>query len=301
MIELPPNQRLTAPDRWPVVGEKAPRTSDAPWAISLYGCIETPRVFTLAEIAAMPQATLVTDIHCVTRWSKLERTFTGIWLSDLLSHCNPLPTARFISFVARSERNHTTSLLLKDALTLRTFIALTAEGEPLAEIHGGPIRTVVPGRYFYKSLKWLEKIELLSEDKLGYWEAEAGYHNHADPWAEERYIAADIATDISGPLLERALRNRDFRGLDLRGLLASGRDLTHLLASGALLRDAHFEGATLMGADFTGANLSNAHFSNADLTNACFVDADVEGADFAGAILTGTDFTGASLFGTTFD
>jgi DMSO/TMAO reductase YedYZ molybdopterin-dependent catalytic subunit len=294
---LPPNQRLAAPDKWPVVGEKSPRKSDAPWTVTVQGCVKTPCVFTLSEIAAMPQSVFTTDIHCVTRWSKLQRTFTGVWLADILVLCEPTPTARFVSFVARSDRNHSTSLLLSDALALPTFIALTSEGQSLEEIHGGPIRTIVAGRYFYKSLKWLEKIELLEEDKLGYWESEAGYHNNADPWAEERYIAPNIPAHI----LNRALQNKDFTGLDMRGLLASGLDLENLVAPNALLRDAHFENANLSNANFTNANLSNAHFQGANLAGASFRNADVEGANFAGANITGADFTGASLFGTTFD
>jgi DMSO/TMAO reductase YedYZ molybdopterin-dependent catalytic subunit len=295
--KLPPNQRLAAPNKWPVVGEKAPRKSDAPWTITVQGCVKTPLTFTLAEIAAMPQSVFTTDIHCVTRWSKPQMTFTGVWLADMLNLCLPLSSAQYVSFIARSERGHSTSLLLADALALPTLIALTAEGEPLEEIHGGPIRTIVAGRYFYKSVKWLERIELLTEDKLGYWEAETGYHNHADPWAEERYIAPNIPAHV----LNRALQNKDFTGLDLRGLLASNLDLASLQAQNALLRDAHFENANLAGANFTNANLSNAHFNNANLVGASFLNADVEGADFAGANITGADFTGASLFGTTFD
>jgi hypothetical protein len=280
-----------------VVGEKAPRPDNTPWTVTVRGEVATPQVFSLGEITALPQTTFTTDIHCVTRWSKLRRTFTGIWLTDLLTLCPLLPSARYISFIARSERDHSTSLLLADAVALPTFIALTAEGEALEEIHGGPIRTVVAGRYFYKSLKWLETIELRVEDKLGYWEAETGYHNHADPWKEERYIAPDTPPH----LLSTALQTRDFSGLNLRGIVASGRDLSNLKATDALLRDAHFESSNLENADFTGANLSNAHFQNANLRGVSFRNADVEGADFAGADLTNADFTGASLFGTTFD
>jgi hypothetical protein len=175
-------------------------------------------------------------------------------------------------------------------------LALDCEGQPLAEEHGGPVRVVVPGRYFYKSLKWLAEIELLAEDRLGYWEATAGYHNHADPWREERYLAPTITRQAAAA----AIAARDFRGLDLRSIDASGRDLAGLNASHALLRDADFRRASLAGADFHGANLSNARFQGANLQNASFRDADVEGADFCGADLRGADFRGASLLGVTF-
>lgn len=292
---LPPNQHLAAPGKWPVVGEKTPRAEDAPWTVTVAGLCQEPFTLTLEDLHSLPQTEFVTDIHCVTRWSRLGVRFSGVLLQELLNQAIPLPDARFASFVARTDRNHSTSLPLTDALELRTLLALTHEGEPLAPTHGGPVRTVVPGRYFYKSVKWLERIELLAEDRLGYWEAEAGYHNHADPWTEERYIAPDVSpVDI-----KRLLQERNISGRDLRGVRAEGRDLAGLIAVGALLRDARFTGTNLAGADFTGANLSNAHLQGADLTGARFTHADVEGAAFEGALLTGADFTGASLFGTT--
>lgn len=299
MLSLPPNQRLAAPGKWPVVGEKAPRTGDnSPWSLTLRGAVVESRTLSLEMLAQLTTITEVHDIHCVTRWSKLAVAFTGVRLSDLLQLCGgPLPDARFVSFVARSDRHHSTSLPLDDALDLGCLIVTHADGAPLEEIHGGPVRVVTPGRYFYKSVKWLEHIELLTEDRLGYWEGETGYHNHADPWAEERYIASSVNPKV----LERALAQRDFSGLDLRGVDLRGRDLTGLRAVDAKLRDAHFEGAILRSADFTRANLSNAHLNRADLTGACLRDADVEGAAFDHADLTNTDFTGASLFGTTFD
>lgn len=293
--QLPPRQQLAAPGKWPVVGEKAPRADASPWTVSVSGLVARPSVLTLADLQAMPHVSRVIDIHCVTRWSKPQVTFTGVPLADLLRLCDVQEGARYISFVARSERDHSTSLILADALRLDTLIAFTADGAPLATEHGGPVRTVTPGRYFYKSLKWLREIVLLEHDRLGYWEAHAGYHNHADPWQEERYIAPDVSPKV----LETALCTRDLSGLDLRGLRAENRDLAGLRASDALLRDAHFEGANLTGADFAGANLSNAHFENANLAGANFRGADVEGAAFAGAHLQDADFTGASLFGAT--
>jgi DMSO/TMAO reductase YedYZ molybdopterin-dependent catalytic subunit len=297
MDTLPPNQRLAAPGKWPVVGEKAPRDDDAPWTVTV-DTGASLHVFSLDTLRALPQEIRVIDIHCVTRWSKPAVAFTGFPLETLLARCTTHPfDSGFVRFIARSERRHDTSLSLDDARTLGVFIAFAAEGAPLEPIHGGPVRTVTPGRYFYKSLKWLERIELRADDRLGFWETSAGYHNHADPWHEERYIAPDADPKA----VARALGARDVSGLDLRGLMAAGRDLTGLRAVGARLRDAHFEGAILYGADFSGANLSNAHLQNARLRGARLVGADLEGAAFDGADLNGADFTGASLFGTTFD
>ena len=156
------------------------------------GLVEVPRVLALTELAALSRVERIVDIHCVTRWSKPAVRFGGVLLADLLSHAPPKPAARFVSFVSRSERSHSTSLVLAHAISLETLIALSCEGQPLAAEHGGPVRVVVPGRYFYKSLKWLAGVELLAEDRLGYWEATAGYHNHADPWQEQRYIAPGL-------------------------------------------------------------------------------------------------------------
>src|SRR3546814_21189931 len=108
---------------------------------------------------------------------------------------------------------------------------------------------VVPGRYFYKSVKWLERVEALAEDRLGYWEAETGYHNNADPWSEERYIVAGVKK-----LELRALiQARDFSGRDLLSMNADGMDLAGLKATGARLRNGPFRNATLSGADLPGA------------------------------------------------
>lgn len=295
-MNLPPHQRLAAPGKWPVVGEKAARTGDAaPWSVSVDGAVLHSRTWHLDALQALPQTERTVDIHCVTRWSRLAVPFSGVPLRTLLTEAVPKPSARFVRFVARSDRNHATSLPL--ALALDALIAFEADGAPLAPEHGGPVRIVTPGRYFYKSVKWLERIELLETDALGYWEAEAGYHNGADPWNEERYAAPNIPPRV----LERALRTRDFSGLDLRGLQATGMDLRALIARSAKLRDAHFEGARLDGADFTGANLSNAHLNGASLVGADFTDADVEGAAFDAADLTEAIFAVASDFGATYD
>jgi uncharacterized protein YjbI with pentapeptide repeats len=155
---------------------------------------------------------------------------------------------------------------------------------------------VIPEKYFYKSLKWLERIDLLAEDRLGYWEREAGYHNGADPWLEQRYIVPNLDRKmIAEALGKRDFTSKTFQGLDARGLYLAG-----LKAHGALLRDANFQYVNLEQACFDSANLSNAHLEGSNLRNATFINADVEGANFRGADLRGANFTGASIFGTTF-
>lgn len=293
---LPPNQALLPRRRWPVVGESAPRASDDPWTVSVAGLVGRPLTLSLAELRARPQRTVTVDLHCVTRWSKFDAAFTGVPLARLLDEAGIEPAASYLSFAARSARNHSTSLPLAAALELGAFIALDYEGAPLPEEHGGPVRMVVPGRYFYKSVKWLERIDALAEDRLGYWEAEAGYHNAADPWREQRYIAAGVGTRE----LRSLIQARDFSGRNLLSVNADRMDLAGLRAAGARLRNASFREANLAAADFTGANLSNGHLDGADLRGARFRGADVEGASFRGADLRGADFTGASLFGVSF-
>jgi hypothetical protein len=226
----------------------------------------------------------------------LDVTFSGVLLKDLLAKAGIKPEAKFVSFLARSKRNHATSLNLDTAINLNTLIATEVNGEPITTTHGGPIRNIVESRYFYKSVKWLEQIELLTTDRLGFWEAESGYHNQADPWEEQRYMAPTIDRRTSLRLIE----TRDFSNRELRSIDASQRNLAGLNAHSASLRDANFSETDLSGADFTNANLSNAHFHNANLSNALFADADLEGADFSGADLRGADFTGTSLIGASF-
>lgn len=293
---IPPGQQLVAPGKWPVIGERLPADPNKPWSLQINGEVGNPFSLSLEELRSLPQTKRTMDIHCVTRWSMLDMTFSGVLLEDLLIKAGVKSNARFVSFLARSKQNHATSLDLETAIDLKTLIATEVNGEPIDISHGGPIRNIVEMRYFYKSVKWLEKIELLTEDRLGFWEAESGYHNQADPWKEQRYMAPTIDRRTSLKLIE----TRNFSNQNLRSIDASQRNLARLNAIEASLRDADFSGTDLSGADFTNANLSNAHFHNANLSNAILVDADLEGADFSGADLRGANFSGASLIGASF-
>src|SRR5690242_20136567 len=128
---LPPGQQLAAPGKWPLVGERIPAAGTVDWTVSVFGCVEAPRVFKLEELKSLPRREQAIDIHCVTRWSKLEVPFAGVLLADLLSLVKPTAEAGYVSFVARSERRHSTSLKLDDALELEALVALEAEGRPL--------------------------------------------------------------------------------------------------------------------------------------------------------------------------
>lgn len=293
---LPPGQQFVAPGKWPLVGEKSPDDRDDLWTVTVAGCVEREKTWSLDELRSLPQVERLVDIHCVTRWTKLDARFRGVRLSEMLQVSCPTLDAQFVSFVARSPRAHSTSLPLHTLLKLDAIIAWEYDGQPLSTDHGGPVRVVVPGRYFYKSLKWLERIELLAFDRLGYWESAAGYHNEADPWREQRFLAARLTKQQ----MQQILQTRNFAGLDLLGLDARGHDLSGLNARGALLRNANFNNARLVDSCFAGANLSGAHLQGCDLRNADFLEGNLEGTDFAGADLRGCDFRRASLIAATF-
>lgn len=294
--KLPPGQQLAAPGKWPIVGEREPAPRQSDWDILVTGLVDLPRRWSLEELLDLPNETHTIDIHCVTRWSILGANFTGVSLARLLAMSRPQPDGKYVSFVAHSTRSHSTSLCLADALHLGCFIALKFEGQPISLEHGGPMRIVTPGRYFYKSLKWLSRIEILAEDRLGYWEGAAGYHNRADPWLEERFIASGISKQEAA----KFFAGKNISGKELLGLDGSDRDLRGLQARSSILRNADFQRAQLQGSDFTDANLSGSRFMRADLRDALLVRADLEGANLCGADLRGADLRGSSLFGASF-
>ncbi len=293
---LPPGQQLVAPNKWPLVGERRPGSASGLWQLSLCGRVNRKIELDLDELARCPTTKITTDIHCVTRWSKYDVTFSGVLLRDLIDQAGTTDDALFVSFVACSERNHSSSLPLNEALALGTLIALEVDGHSLDPDHGGPVRVVVPGKYFYKSVKWVQQIELLQEDRLGFWESESGYHNGADPWKEQRFIAASIDKRAAAKMIEA----KDFSNQNLLSLDMSKRNLVDLVATNAQLRNANFSQCCLTSADFRNANLSNAKFRGADLQRTDFSGADLEGADFVMADLRGAKLRGCSLFGTTF-
>ncbi len=294
---LPPNQVLAAKGKWPLVGERVPRNDNSPWCVHAQGLVENPCTWTHEELRQnYPWQQRTLDIHCVTRWSMLGASFSGIALLDVLKDLSLSPQAQFVSFVARSDRSHSTSLPLADLKELDPLLAFEYEGQPLTQEHGGPLRVVVAARYFYKSLKWLESLVFLENDHLGYWEGESGYHNHADPWKEERYITSGLKRSE----VRRLLQSKDLSGQTLLSLEAQSMQLSGLNAEGALLRNANFQHANLAHCSFKHANLSNAHFQGACMKGANLEGADVEGANFCGADLRGCNFEQASLFGATF-
>jgi DMSO/TMAO reductase YedYZ molybdopterin-dependent catalytic subunit len=294
--QLPPRQQLAAANKWPIIGEREPAPLPQAWTLWVEGLVENRLRYSLADLAQLPYVERPIDIHCVTRWSKLGLVFGGVRLADVLAPAEVFPSAKYLHFVAHSPRDHNTSLPLADALAADALLAWNVDGRPLPLEHGGPLRLIMPDRYFYKSLKWLVRIQLLEKDRLGYWESTAGYHNVGDPWLEQRYVAPDLTREQSAQLVAQ----RNISGQHHRSLSVAGLDLTGLNAAKALLRDADFTGCCLEGANFRGANLSNALFRQASLKNADFTGADLEGADFTAADLCGADLRGSSLVAATF-
>src|SRR5690349_10364214 len=180
---LPPGQYLT--EKWPVLhAGTIPHTDLATWDFEVFGEVEEPITLTWDELRALPATEVTVDIHCVTRWSRFDARFRGVHWRELAQLCRPRPSARFA--IAHAEAGYSENLPLPALEEENAIVAYEADGEPLTAEHGGPVRLVVPSRYFWKSAKWLNGIELAAADRPGFWER-YGYHNDADPWQEERY------------------------------------------------------------------------------------------------------------------
>jgi DMSO/TMAO reductase YedYZ molybdopterin-dependent catalytic subunit len=180
---VPPGQHLT-PD-FPVLSAgPTPHTALQDWTFSITGA-GPARSWTWEEFRALPAERVTADIHCVTRWSKLDTAWEGVSLDTLLGV--PGQAGRQASFVlAHSDGGYTTNLPIADVMGGQAWIAFGYDGRPLQPEHGGPARLLVPHLYFWKSAKWVRRLELLDHDVPGFWES-YGYHNYGDPWKEQRY------------------------------------------------------------------------------------------------------------------
>jgi DMSO/TMAO reductase YedYZ molybdopterin-dependent catalytic subunit len=180
---LPPGQYLT--EKWPVLHAGGiPDTDLATWDFRVWGEVDEPLRLTWEELSALPTVEVTQDIHCVTRWSRFDTTFRGVAWSAIKERVGQRPSARYA--VAHAEQGYTANVPASFLDAEGAMLATHADGEPLAPEHGWPLRLVVPGKYFWKSAKWLRGIELTAKDHPGFWER-YGYHNDADPWQEQRY------------------------------------------------------------------------------------------------------------------
>jgi DMSO/TMAO reductase YedYZ molybdopterin-dependent catalytic subunit len=178
---LPPGQYLT--EDFPVLSAgPTPRVARDGWTFTIRTEAGVEHTWTWAELTALPVDEVHVDIHCVTRWTKLDTSWRGVSLDTLLEDVDS--AADFV--LVRSYGGYTTNLPLEDLLDDQAWIAFEYDGAELAAEHGGPARLLVPHLYFWKSAKWVSGLDLLVEDESGFWE-QLGYHDYGDPWREQRY------------------------------------------------------------------------------------------------------------------
>ena len=182
---VPPGQTLTAPDRWPLLHfGPVPRTDLSSWSLRLFGLVEHELTLDYDEVRALPSKEVVADIHCVTGWSRLNDTWTGVAIQEVLKRCRPRPEVTHV--MAHCEFGYTTSVPLATLDDDDVLLCYGWNGQDLTPDHGFPLRLFVPKKYFWKSAKWLRGLEFMPANRLGFWE-QRGYHDDADPWLEQRY------------------------------------------------------------------------------------------------------------------
>jgi len=180
---VPPGQYVT--QKWPVLHYgSVPRTDLGNWSFKVWGEVDKPFDFNWAEFQRMPRKSVHTDIHCVTRWSRLDADFDGVPIQHILERAQLKPSARFV--LVHAEQGYTANLPVGVLDDEDVLLADVADGEALTPDHGYPLRLLVPKRYFWKSAKWVRGLQFLANDRPGFWER-YGYHNDADPWLEQRY------------------------------------------------------------------------------------------------------------------
>jgi DMSO/TMAO reductase YedYZ molybdopterin-dependent catalytic subunit len=180
---IPPGQYLTGD--FPVLSAgPTPRLNLDRWTFKIEGLVKEKVSWTWQEFLKLPAQAFVVDISCVTKWTHLDMKWEGVSVDTLLEHVELDREAAFVT--AFSHEGYTTNMPVADILNGRAFVAYKYDGQPLAPEHGGPARLVVPHLYFWKSAKWVAGLRFMDKDQRGFWES-AGYHNHGDPWKEERY------------------------------------------------------------------------------------------------------------------
>ena len=180
---IPPGQFLT--DKFPVLSYgSTPQFNPSKWDFRLIGLVEEPLRLSYEQFRGLPQSKQVADFHCVTTWSKLDNVWEGVRVADLMKRVKLKPDAGYV--IIHCDGEYTTNLPLGEFLDDNVMLAHRHDGRDLEPDHGFPLRLVVPKLYGWKSAKWVRAIEFSAEDRRGFWEVR-GYHNHADPWTEERY------------------------------------------------------------------------------------------------------------------
>lgn len=182
-VRLPPGQTLVRD--WPVLDLGAqPEVTAAKFRLDIDGAVRRPLSLRWDEFLALPRTELVSDIHCVTQWSRYDNRWTGVAARTLLEMVEPKEEARHVVF--HSHDGYTANVRLDQFDRADALLADSWDGTPLSREHGGPLRAVIPRLYLWKSAKWVRRVEITLGDRRGFWE-QRGYHNNADPWTEERY------------------------------------------------------------------------------------------------------------------
>jgi DMSO/TMAO reductase YedYZ molybdopterin-dependent catalytic subunit len=183
MPKLPPGQ--TATDKWPILdlGQK-PRIARESWRLVVDGACDHPLTLSWADFMALEQVEDTSDFHCVTTWSKFDMHWRGVRFSELVARALPHDDARYV--MCHAYDGYTTNVALVECMKPDVLLVHTVEGKPLPIEHGGPVRMITPQLYAWKGAKWIARIELMTENQLGFWE-ERGYSDTAHPWREDRY------------------------------------------------------------------------------------------------------------------
>ncbi|MBX7147322.1 MAG: sulfite oxidase-like oxidoreductase [Alphaproteobacteria bacterium] len=180
---LPSGQREVK--NWPVLDLGIqPNIPLDNWKLTVDGLVKNPVALDWKQLQDMPMVDLVSDVHCVTAWSRFDNHWQGVSTRELAKLVQPMGDAKFV--LCSSYDGYTTNVPLDIFLDQNSLIAIAWEGKPLTREHGGPVRMVIPKLYFWKSAKWIKRLEFIKEDHPGFWETR-GYHNHGDPWLEQRY------------------------------------------------------------------------------------------------------------------
>jgi DMSO/TMAO reductase YedYZ molybdopterin-dependent catalytic subunit len=179
---LPPGQQAVG--KIPDMGGNPGTATSENWSLRVYGEVETPVVLSYQELLSLDQVQIICDIHCVTGWSLLDSSWSGVRLTTIMARARPNRNAGYVIFEAAG--GYSSNVPISEARKENVILAHSFFGEKLQQAHGAPVRVVIPDRYFYKSAKWLEAVKVSSYDEPGYWESR-GFSNSADPWKEERF------------------------------------------------------------------------------------------------------------------
>ncbi|WP_077211687.1 sulfite oxidase-like oxidoreductase [Bacillus dakarensis] len=185
---LPPGQALT--ERFPILHEGEVPTYDLKtWSLRVFGEVDQEVTLTYDDIMKMPQTTITTDIHCVTRWSRFDNQFTGVLFRDFLKELGIQHKGKYV--MLHADQDYTANLAFSDLDREDVLLAHSFDGKHLTAKHGWPLRLVVPHLYFWKSVKWIRGIEFMNDNAPGFWE-QNGFHINGDPFKEERFSGEDL-------------------------------------------------------------------------------------------------------------